>query len=407
MIYTSYLTYTAYLTYMAIKKYFVTNQKDGYPYDRQQNKYFSWGFDIWLNRARVSERGFLTKEHAEAAVKALREDAKNRKHGLPGRKESPQLIELFQKKLDSLDPGPERSRAKRVFIAFLALLPEKIKVIDLKTPHLRLYKDKRTAEGVKNSTIKREMVPIIESLNNADQYFVELENYRPPKKPKLVIPKTRKTTTIDLPARVRILSYLLGPVKPKERIYQAAARRRVGLFLQFCLLTVSRPGEVAALKKTDVDLHAGIVKLEGTKTENKQYSTRELLITPTMRAILIERFEIAQGEYLFTKYGKVTGRMRTRLKEACEASGVKYGKYDPDGVIFYTARHTATSVLAHSNKVDTKTAGEFTGHSDETMTLYYTHPNLQTLQIAGEVLEENMGNILLSGELLEPKPKKQ
>ena len=82
---------------------------------------------------------------------------------------------------------------------------------------------------------------------------------------------------------------------------------------------------------------------------------------------------------------------------------MKYGKNEMNGIIFYTARHTATTVLAHSNQVDTKTAGTFTGHSDETMTLYYSHPTPETVDQAGEILEENMGKKLLSGEFLESK----
>lgn len=392
---------------MAIKKYFVNKPKEGYPYDGKENKYFSWGFDIWLNGERVSERGFFTKKHAEDAVKALREDAKNSRLGISSRIKSPQLIELFQKKLNAMPAGTDRVRAKRVFKYFLALVPGKLKVIDLETAHLYSYKEARIADGVKNATIKREMVPIMEALNNADNYFAELKSYRPPRKPKLTISKTRKTTVISLDARKKLLTYLLAHQQEGERAYQAAARRRVGLFLQFCLLTVSRPGETAAIRKADVDLQAGIIKLYGTKTENKAHSVRELLITATMRAILLERFELVTGEYLFTKGGHVTGKMRDRLKEACEAVGLKYGKFDPDGVIFYTARHTGTTVLAHSNLVDTKTAGAFTGHSDETMTLYYTHTNKKTLEIAGEVLEENMGNILFDGENMEPKPENE
>lgn len=392
---------------MAIRKYYVSRPKEGYRYDRKENKYFSWGYDIWLDRTRQSERGFFTREHAEDAVKALREQHKNARHGITPPKDDPFLIELFQKKLDSIGTRRDRQRAKRVFKTFLELLPENIRVIEIKTAHLNAYKEKRIADGVKNSTIKREMVPIIEVLNNADHYFAELEGYRPPRKPKISIPKTRKTVTIGMDARQKILKYLLGPRKDSERLSHAAARRRVGLFLQFCLLTVSRPGEIASLRKSDVDLQAGRLIIHGTKTQHKENSDRHLLITPTMRSILIERFEINSGDYIFTRGGKVTGKMYDCLKAACEAVGVKYGKNDPDGIIFYTARHTATTVLAHSNRVDTKTAGDFTGHSDETMTLYYTHTSPETLEIAGEVLEQNMGNILLDGEFLESEPSEE
>lgn len=390
---------------MAIKKYYVARRKDGFPYDSKKGKYFSWGFDIWIDGTRISERGFFTRDQAEAAVTSQREDAKNIKHGLPGKIDSPRLIELFQKKLDSITIVRDRTRSKRVFLFFLNLLPPQIKVLDLKRAHLQTYVDARMKDGVKNSTIRREMVPIIEVLNNADQYFVELDSFRPPRKPKLTISKTRNTVTIQADDRRKLLNWLLAPQRETERVYQAAARRRVGLFLQFCLLTVSRPGETASVRKADVDLAASVVRIKGTKTDTKQHSIREVPVTPTMRSILIERFELNSGDYLFTKGGYVTHRMRSQMKEACEAVGIKYGRNVVDGITFHTARHTATTVLAHSNRVDTKTAGKFTGHADETMTLYYTHANAETLAIASQVLEESMGNISLDGEYLETKPK--
>jgi integrase len=385
---------------MATKKYHVETPREGYPYDRKKGKYFSWGYDIWLGGQRIQERGFLTEEKAKQAVISLRESFKNDRLGIVNIKQTPRLIEAFQRKLDSMPEGQERTRAKRVFTYFLSLLPPNIKLIELRTAHLKDYQDARLADGVKAATVRREMVPIKELLNNAGQYDETLENYRPPKKPRLTVPKTRRTATISTEKRREVLSWLLRPCDDDEFILNARSRRRVGLFLQFCLLTASRPGEVAVLKRSDVDWEYGIVKLLGTKTQNKQYSERRLRITPTMKSILREMWDVAPGEYLFTSGGKVTGNMYGHLKEACKAAGLKYGNKDLDGVIFYTARHTATTVMGLNN-VDMKTAGSFTGHSDATMTMYYTHTNGSAVEIAGEILEKNMGSSLFDGEFLE------
>lgn len=388
---------------MAIDKYYVSRPKEGYPYDRKENKYFSWGYDIWLGGQRLQERGFLTRAHAEHAVITLKESHKNGRLGITDKRRSPRLIELLQKKLDTMAPGPDRTRAKRVFKYFLGLLPLNIKVVEIKTVHLKSYHEARRADGVSNATIKREMVPVIEVLNNAGQYDDSLENYRPPKKPTLTISKKRRTVVIPKDVRRRILLWLLRPCGPDEDIRAARSRRRVGLFMQFSLLTASRPGEVAKLRRDDVDLDAGTVIIHGTKTEKRRHSARELLITPTMRSIILERLQLAEGEYLFTRNGQISDHWRKQLKAACEASGAKYGKKDPEGIIFYTARHTATTTMLRSNRVDLKTAGQFTGHSDQTMTMIYSHSNRESLAIAGEVIEENMGSALLDGEFLESK----
>lgn len=387
---------------MAIKKFFVTKPKDGYPYDRKTGQYFSWGYDIWINRERREERGFLTKDAAEKTVNQLKEKARNARNGLsPRSNKVPYLVDLFQAKLDTLS-GAERSRAKRVFNDFLTMSPPRLKVTEIRKAHLKAYELKRTADGVSKATIRRETVPIIAALNAADEFFEALEDYRPPKMPRPKVPKMRKSKTIYLEERKAILGSLLKPRTHLERReFQYEARRRTGLFLQFCLLTVSRPGEIASLKKSAVDWSANVVSIIGTKTRYLiDNPVRYIRITPTMRVILQERFEKATGDFLFVKGGKVTARMREILKTACEDHGIEYGN-GFEGITFNTARHTGATELARSNRVDTKTAGAFTGHSDQTMTLYYTHTNPQLVDIAGEVLEETMGMSLYDGEFSE------
>lgn len=111
-----------------IKKYFVKAKKPGYAFDRNAKKFFSWGFDIWLAGERKQERGFLTKTDAETAVTKLKQEAKLSAHGVVSPLKIPYLIELFQKRLDAMEQGKDRVRAKRVYKYFLELLPAKIKV---------------------------------------------------------------------------------------------------------------------------------------------------------------------------------------------------------------------------------------------------------------------------------------
>lgn len=381
---------------MAIDKYYVSAPKPGYQYDRNAKKYFSYGYDIWLNGERKHKRGFLTKGDAEVAVKALKTRG-------PQISRDPYLIELFQKKLDDLT-GPERSRAKRVFNTFLECTGDKkIKVTGIKKAHFKTYSSKRLADGIAPATIRREFVPIASALNNAGEYFEALENYRPSKIPWPQVPRARKHKTISAEERTALLEYLLAPRSPIEhqpKMYEA--RRRTGVFLQFCLLTASRPGEVARLRRSDVDWNANTVAITGTKTRKTDPDpVRILLLTPTMKAILREREDKASGDYLFFKGGHITQRSYWVLKEACEAKGIPYGRKLADGITFHTARHTATTELSRSGLVDTRTVGEFTGHADESMILYYTHAHPEMMQKAADHLEQKMGFPLYRREFLE------
>lgn len=398
---------------MAIKKFYVDQKKEGLPYDKQKNKYFSWGYDIYLDGRRVQERGFLTRELAEKAAAKKKTESKMLRHGISAPAKPIYLSNLLQKKLDTL-AGAERVRAKRVFQDFLSLLPARFRVTELKTAHIQRYiekrlseKDGRTGRPISPLTVKRELVPIVSALNSAYLFYEELEDYRPPRFPQIKTPKDRKERVLTAREHELLLNYFFAPQRAGESTQSYLFRRRVGHFFQTLLLTVSRPGEIAALKPSDVDFTRGFLTVRGTKTRFKQTRTvRVLRLTPTLREILTERIEHARRRewaFVFTHHGRIAWRFYDQLKKACEACGISYGKDAADGVTFHTARHTGTTTLARSNEVDTKTIGAFTGHSDQTMTLYYTHTNLNLVNQVGEILEKNFGSPLASGEFLESK----
>lgn len=234
-------------------------------------------------------------------------------------------------------------------------------------------------------------MPIVSALTSAYLYFESLDEYRPPRIPRPRIAKGKKERLISNAEQSGLFKYFFAGQDAKEDPREFASRRRTGQFLLFCLLTLSRPGEIAALRKTSVDLQAGIVTIRGTKTRFSSVPlTRRLTITPTMRRILEERFAASSGEYLFTQSGYVTPTMYDRMKEACEANGIKYGRTDKEAISFHTARHTGITMLVQSG-IDLKTVGGIAGQNDAEMTLLYTHANPELVKRAGAILEAKMG----------------
>jgi integrase len=363
---------------MAIKKYFVSKPKDGYQYDRKENRYFSWGYDIWINGERVRERGLPTKLEAATAIAQLKQNARNDRLGISLPKDSPMLVELFQKKLDAIPIGPERARAKRVMKQFLERLPEGIKVTELRSAHIQSYVYDRTAAGVSAATIRRELVPVVAALNAAGTFYEALEAYRPPKITRPKISKTRKSKVITPDELRAILNWLYDPANDTGR----GLNRRAGLFLHLCLLTASRPGEIAHLKRADVDLNSMMLRIEGTKTRFESTAgLRHLNITPAIEKILLERIAESRSEYLFTRSGKVTGKMYGALKAACEANGLAYGKHAPYGITFGRSRHTGITNMIRSG-IDIQTVGTIVGHSNSTMTMHYAHGDPEAIKKA-------------------------
>lgn len=379
---------------MAIKKFYVNGPKDGLPYDRKANKYFSWGYDIWLNRSRKEERGFLTKQDAEDTVIALKKAAKDLRNGIFPKNKSPYLRDLFDKKLESsADNRHDHARAKRVYEYLFRLIPRKIKVVELRTVHLQQYVDNRIKDGVSAQTVHRELVPIVAALTSGYKYYDVLDDYRPPRIPRPKVSKTKKERVISQAEQDKIFAYLFAPRFEDELKQEPETRRRTGQFLLFCLLSLSRPGEIAMLKRTDIDLDTGIVSITGRKSRfSATQIVRRLKISATMRQILEERTELAKKDFLFTQSGYVTPKMYKYLKAACAAAGVIYSRTDPDGISFHTARHTGITTLVQAG-MDLKTIGKLAGHSDSQMTLYYTHANPQMVNQAADLLEKKMGRI--------------
>jgi hypothetical protein len=209
---------------MAIKKYYVTNPREGFSHDRRTGKYYSWGFDVWLNGQRIQQRGYKTKETAEQVATELKERAKLDRFSIVPREEPPQLIELFQKKLDDLNQNKtERVRAKTIYTRFLGLLPHGLRVTELRQAHLQRYIDARrhdrvarTGELITAQTIRRELTPIIAALNSAGLWFGALETWRPPKTPKLKVSKRAKDRVISKAEQSAILSHMFRDREPDE-----------------------------------------------------------------------------------------------------------------------------------------------------------------------------------------------
>lgn len=387
---------------MAVKKYYVNSKKPGYPFDRNAKKFYSWGYDIWIDRARRQERGFQTKTDAETAVTRLKQQEKMAAHGAIASSKIPALIELFQKKLDTFESKHDRARAKRVFTYFLALLPKKILVTELRTAHLQEFVTARLAT-VSAQTVRRELVPIVSALRSAYMFYASLEDYTPPRVPRPKVVKSKKERVISETEREKLFAWFFEPQSENETSQQHSTRRRTGQFLLFCLLTLSRPGEIAALRKTDIDLSLGRVAITGRKSRfTATQIVRRLSITRTMREILLERIPRAPGDYVFTRSGYVTPKMYDRMKEACEANGIKYSRTDPEGISFHTTRHTGITMLLQGG-LDLKTVGGLAGQSDSQMTMYYTHTSPELVKKAGEILERKIANNVRLGEPLESR----
>lgn len=138
------------------------------------------------------------------------------------------------------------------------------------------------------------------------------------------------------------------------------------------LYTAARYGELARLQRQHVDLAAGVVWFERTKTRKP----RAVPISPALRPILIRRLVAAADSplaYVFPsprpgRRSKVKGgplsNIKKSLHKACAAA-----KLDPGAVNFQIIRHTACSLLAAIAPPHVE--AQIAGHSVQTAERYY------------------------------------
>lgn len=372
---------------MAIKKFYSTKAKAGWRWDRKENKFWSYGFDIYLQSGkRKRESGFATRQLAESAVARIKLSEKEKTYHLQTR-EFPLLSEVFEKRLLRIEDKKERVRAETNFNSFLSLIPARLRFDEIETRHFRLFLDKRLSE-VKAASANRELNRIASAIHSAYVDYPELENFPTPKIPRPKLEKSRRERLITQAEVVKLLTELFATKRDDESAERFSNRQTVGQVFQMCLLTGSRIGEITALRWEQIDFDAKILQIAGTKT---RYSTtkniRYIELTPTIEQILRTRRSVnLSDEFVFSRNGNSITDYYEILREAAEKAGIPYGAKKRGGFVTHDARHTAITRMLQAG-VDLSTVGSITGHSDANLILHYSHATRESRKQAVEVLE--------------------
>ncbi|MFD9133571.1 tyrosine-type recombinase/integrase [Streptomyces bottropensis] len=190
----------------------------------------------------------------------------------------------------------------------------------------------------------------------------------------------------------------LAHVAP-DRLYAAMLLSLIGL----------RPAEVCGLRWIDVDLEAGTVSVEKTRTlvageviekDTKSASGERKLPLPTIVLGALRMFRARQarerlqagegyeasGRVVVDELGAAvkTDWLRRRAYERMETAGVRK-------VRLYDARHACLSWMANNGVPDTVVSA-WAGHSDLSFTKRtYVHPDPQSLKAGSDKLAELLG----------------
>lgn len=240
---------------------------------RKRPNKFVWGYDICVpvaggKQKRLRVFDFDTENDAIEALGVVLGEKKQGRHGLAIPLRQPLLIELIQKRLQAITRKSERVRSTRVLIEWLALLDfsvnpkerdasqivSRIRVIDIRTPEIRRYAEKRAADGQAAASICRELNVIAATLHQAGDFFPELEQWKAPKIPRPKVVNSRRERVVEPDEFARLIQILTRPpdaqdgAREYDRQRACTARLRVAHIFQFAMATGMRHSEIIGLE---------------------------------------------------------------------------------------------------------------------------------------------------------------
>jgi integrase len=224
------------------------------------------------------------------------------------------------------------------------------------------YKMHRRA-SVSGSTVNREMALLKRMFNLAIEWdlYIGLNPFR----------KVKFFREFNIGLRVLSL-------EEEEKLLRNAAPYLQDL-IRFALNTGLRVGEIFSLCWSNVDLEKNILNVFAPKTQK----IRGIPINADARRVLGYWALGKRNESVF--YNPDTGKpfvdLKAGFKLACKKAGIT-------GVTWHTLRHTFASRLV-AQGVDIVTVKELLGHSSITVTMRYTHTNLDSKRAAVEKLLHN------------------
>jgi len=195
-------------------------------------------------------------------------------------------------------------------------------------------------------------------------------------------------------AGIKLLSESNLPMRAisrdEELAYLDAASQPLRDVASLMLETGMRPGEIFQLRKEDVNIELGYLRIPGGKTP---FARRTIPLTHRARTILSHRIDDALSDLLFPSRYDQTRPIHWLRKAHLVA--LKKARIDPPFRL-YDLRHTALTRMAMAG-IDLPTLRELAGHANIQMTMRYVHPTPEHKKRAIEKLEEfcagNAGHI--------------
>lgn len=238
-------------------------------------------------------------------------------------------------------------------------------LVDIKIHMIEKYQGKRLKDGVKKSTVNRELACLKKMFNKAiDWEFVKVN-------PVLKVEFFSEADNL----KERVLS------RDEERMLLETCPEHLKPIVITALQTGMRRREILMMKWVNINLEDGYLRVP--KEVSKSGKDRVINFNGMLKTRLL-MLKSLNGNSNFVFVNPKTGMpfqdIKKSFRGACERAGI-------EGLRFHDLRHTYATRLAEQN-VPITTIKELLGHSKISMTERYTHSSEEQKKKAVELLHQ-------------------
>lgn len=358
-----------------------------------------WRYDIRLpDGTRKRKKGFSSAQAASIAASRVVIAVNEKRAGVTPPPSGPTCSDVIRKRINHLKvPKGSRGYYSRnqaiVDLERFLKITSGLQVTELRTAHFAEYRDLRL-KSVKPQTVYRELTNLHACFNQAYETFSELESWRPPRRPSLVVPEGDREVTYSPMDAHRLLEYLRRPrLKTHYRYHNGEplrsynARLNAADYFQMALQTSKRAGEIRTRAWSDLLWHKNGLRVDSTKRQKEGVI---YLPESLMQMLRDRRARMPESKWIFPSDlypDKPMERLNVDIiRRACVHLGIEWGYGSSRGVVFHTTRHTATTAML--DKYDSRIVQAQTGHSDEAMMRRYNHPKMELHREAVQTLDQ-------------------
>lgn len=361
---------------MKIEKYF----------DKQAKKEL-WKFDVTINGERIRRGKFLSRRDAEIAIAAERLIGQRKELGLP----SPvppvslkEFVEVARKK-------SKRPLQRQVLQLLADVVSPNKAMIDLKRVDMAAFLERLQARNLSDATLNRYKQALYGMLNKGGEWFEALDDWQPPKFPKLAKPRARqRVLSVDELAALFAV-WRNSDCLPRESAKWRDYRLELYDMARLMLLTAARREEIETIQIGDINFRESWLNLRSGKTR------RSHAVALNEPAIEILRARASRQPMFSTLAPSVIHYVCQRVgREAHLTAGHKNNL----GWTIHDMRRTAATYI-ESNGIAYSAVKSALGHARHDVTATYTPAQIKELRRAAELLQKHWREI---DEVLQVRP---